>query len=338
MEKKIMKSNNYSKGINSVTNNTNNKGEIFMNNTMTMDVFATAVKETVEGILGNGHEVKVQEVIKNNNTHLTGLVIKHKDVSVAPTVYLEQFFEDFITGNSDIVSVAERIISVYEHGAGKVDFDVAAITDFSFCKEKICFKLINAKRNKKLLEEAPNVLLLDLAVIFYIFLGNEGFGTASITIKNNMAELWNITTEELFDITKKNTQRLFPATVRPMSSVLFGIMNGLSDHDNEFYDMDDPMKGLDTIYVCSNNSDFWGAGTVLYDDVLKGIADTSESDDIFIIPSSVHETLLIPNNAMDVSFLKQMVNEVNATAVAPEEVLSDSVYVYRADTETIELA
>ncbi len=331
--------NYYSRPITNVTNNTtNNNGGIIMNNTMTMDVFSTVVKETVSNFLGNGYDVKVQQILKNNSTQLTGLVIKYKGDSVAPTIYLEQFFEDFNTGNSDIVSVAERIISVYEHSAGKVDFDVAAITDFSFCKEKICFKLVNAKRNKKLLEEAPNVLMLDLAVIFYIFLGNEGFGTASITIKNNMAELWDITSEELFDIAKKNTQRLFPATVRPMSSVLFGIMNGSSDHDNEFYDMNAPMKGLDTIYVCSNNSDFWGAGTVLYDDVLKGIADTSESDDIYIIPSSVHETLLIPNNEMNVSFLRQMVSEVNSTAVAPEEVLSDNVYIFHADTETINLA
>lgn len=324
---------------NAVTdNNTNNDGGIIMNNTMTMDVFATAVKETVEGILGTEHDVKVQAVIKNNSTHLTGLVIKNTNDTVAPTIYLEQFLEDYRAGRVDIESVSRQIVSVYKRSVGKITFDVASITDFSACKDNICYKLINAERNGQLLSEMPHVLVHDLAVVFFIFLGKEtSFGTASIAIRNHMMDLWDTTTEELLDIAKKNTHRLLPSSIRPISNVLSEMIPGSFDND-EFFDMEAAATGLDTIFVCSNTATFWGAGVILYDDVLKGVADSSEAKDLYIIPSSIHETLLIPNRGMDVAFLKQMVHEVNATAVAPEEVLSDSVYVYRADTETIELA
>lgn len=333
-----MKNNNFMEN-NKVTNDTtNNNGGINMNNKMTMDVFATEVKKTVEAMLGDGYDVKIQRVLKNNNMTLTGIVIKRTDNPVAPTIYLEQFLEDYNTGRSDIEAISKQIVSISEHSVGKVTFDVSSVTDFSACKEMICYKLVNAKRNAKLLSDVPHVLLHDLAIIFYIFLGNEEAGSASITIKNRMIELWNTTTEELYDIAKTNTQRLFPANIRPMSSVLFGIMNGSLGNENEFYDMEVTEKGLDTIYVCSNASNLWGAGAILYDGVLREIVNGSDSNDIVILPSSVHETLLIPNNLMDVTFLKQMVHEVNTTAVAPEEVLSDSVYIYHADTYEIELA
>ena len=53
--------------------------------------------------------------------------------------------------------------------------------------------------------------------------------------------------------------------------------------------------------------------------------------DLFILPSSVHELLLVPdtgNTNMSVSDLTNMVKEVNATQLAPDEILSDNVYYY----------
>ena len=325
---------------NAVTDNkTNNNGGIIMNNTMTMDVFASKIKEAVNGILGNGYEVKVQDVTKNNDTHLTGLMIKVAEDPVAPTIYLEQYLEDYRTGNSDIESISKQIVSVYERSAGKVTFDVSSVTDYSACKDRICFKLINAIKNEQLLSEAPHVIFQDLAIIFFIYLGKESaLGSASITIKNHLMDLWNISTETLFDIAKTNTQRMFSARVRPMSSVVFGLMNMEADAEKNFYDMESGATGLNSIYVCGNENEFWGAGAILYDGLLKGIAEDSGADHLYIIPSSIHESLLIPFDVMEVSALKNMVKEVNSTVVAPEEILSNNVYIYHADTDSIEIA
>ena len=53
--------------------------------------------------------------------------------------------------------------------------------------------------------------------------------------------------------------------------------------------------------------------------------------DFFILPSSIHELLVVPKqDGMDYSSLEAMVQEVNATQVAPEEKLSDHVYEYDA--------
>lgn len=64
-------------------------------------------------------------------------------------------------------------------------------------------------------------------------------------------------------------------------------------------------------------------------------------DDFYILPSSVHEVLLVKQNQMSVEELEDMVKTVNASAVALQDRLSDHVYkydfarheIYRADQE-----
>ena len=51
--------------------------------------------------------------------------------------------------------------------------------------------------------------------------------------------------------------------------------------------------------------------------------------DFYVLPSSVHELILIPDtDDRTAEELKEIVMETNRTQVAPEEVLSDSVYYY----------
>lgn len=71
--------------------------------------------------------------------------------------------------------------------------------------------------------------------------------------------------------------------------------------------------------------------------LLQEFADRVGSD-VFILPSSIHETLLIPANAdMDTEYLRDMVRTVNRTKVAPDEILSDNVYYYSRLTDRVEL-
>ena len=58
------------------------------------------------------------------------------------------------------------------------------------------------------------------------------------------------------------------------------------------------------------------------------IAETTKGD-YFILPSSVHETIILPDNgAMTAKELEAMVTEINATQVEPWDRLTDQVYHY----------
>lgn len=337
-----MKNNNFD-SMNAAANNNseNNGGMIMMNATIkTMDVFAQVVKEAVEASLGDGYEVSIHEVLKNNDTHLTGLTIRTEESNIAPTIYLEGSFERYKAGDAAVPVIVSEILSVYESHKTTMSFDASLVTDFSACKERICYKLVNADRNRELLADAPHIIVCDdLAVLFYILVSNDGEGTATITVRNNMTDLWGVEEDELFKIALLNTQRLFRGSVMSMASVMMDLLSDRMDdeYSSEFFDMV-VSEDMVPMYVCSNSQKVNGAGVILYKDLLKQFAEKTGSD-FYILPSSIHETLLVPvSDQMEVEALRSMVREVNATQVAPEEVLSDNVYIYRREDDKISLA
>ena len=81
--------------------------------------------------------------------------------------------------------------------------------------------------------------------------------------------------------------------------------------------------------VLSNTRRIYGAVCILYPGVLESLA-SKEGHDLYILPSSVHEVILLPDIGVpSAEELRKIIKEVNDTQVAPEEVLSYSLYRYR---------
>lgn len=82
------------------------------------------------------------------------------------------------------------------------------------------------------------------------------------------------------------------------------------------------------VYVLTNRYNTWGASAILYPEVLKTIAQKLGGD-LLILPSSIHEVLFMRReNIPEYHVLAEVVKEVNKKEVLPEEVLSDSLYLY----------
>lgn len=91
------------------------------------------------------------------------------------------------------------------------------------------------------------------------------------------------------------------------------------------------------MYVATNSKKLNGACVMLYDGLLRDFA-RKVGRSFYIIPSSIHEVILIPDTLdMDIHYMKAMVKKVNGTEVSPDEVLSDNVYRYDIDTDRIEM-
>ena len=78
----------------------------------------------------------------------------------------------------------------------------------------------------------------------------------------------------------------------------------------------------------SNQSGIYGAAAVLYEDVLKNFAFMEECD-VVLLPSSIHEFLLLPyKDKLDMKKLKDMVEHINRADVPKTDILSDNIYLY----------
>lgn len=302
-----------------------------------MEVFTETVKSAMETYFGKGVRVTVQKVTKNNGMVLTGLTIMDKTSNLAPTIYLDGYFNEYNNGES-MSGICQRILKVYEENKVTDNFDVSMVTDFSRARNRICCKLINAERNAELLTDAPHVLIEDLAVVFFILATRDEFGTGTITVRNNILNMWDITVDQLYKLALDNTQRLFRGRVTSMLNVMTEILADKLDAEscNEFFDMmaDDISIPM---FVASNTAKLNGAIVMLYDNLLKKFAQKIGGS-FYILPSSVHETLFIPcSDDMDVEYLRDMVRTVNTTEVSEEEYLSDNVYRYDADTDSFKI-
>ena len=79
------------------------------------------------------------------------------------------------------------------------------------------------------------------------------------------------------------------------------------------------------MFCLTNESKMNGASLLLQEDIRKQIGECLGSD-YFVIPSSVHEVLILPDNGIfQVPELNAMVQEVNETQVERQEQLSDKV-------------
>ncbi|MBR4759236.1 MAG: hypothetical protein IK078_03695, partial [Lachnospiraceae bacterium] len=85
-------------------------------------------------------------------------------------------------------------------------------------------------------------------------------------------------------------------------------------------------EGEIPMYVMSNRVRQNGAATMAYPDALADFAE-KVGKSLYIIPSSIHEVLLIPE-AGHMGGLNSMVQEVNRSELNPKEVLADHVYYY----------
>lgn len=266
------------------------------------------VRELVEMEVGGS--VTIRKINKNNGFVLDGLTIMQEGVNIAPVIYLNGYYKDYLSEGA--VAVAEKVIAVYEDNKTREPVDISFFTDIERVKYSIEMKLINYERNKVLLEQVPHVRFLDLAVVFIAVLEVDSENRVTSTlIRNQYLEYWNIGTDDLYKIAVKNTAGNFEIT--PM----FGIRE----------------RGLS---ILTNRYKLYGAAGILHKGILNQYMKDNQTEKIVILPSSIHEVLLMACDDSDnMGCLKNMVKEVNETQVEPEEVLSDNAYIYDGSEITI---
>ena len=264
-------------------------------------------------------KVAVRKITKNNGLILTGLTVQ-KGESVLPIIYLERYWKLF-RSSEDLPAVFKEIDKALSSKIEFPNLSLEDIKDFDKVKDWLCLRVINKKKNEEKLKTMPYITVLDLAVVFYIYLGNG----ASIEINDSFLEGWNIGKEkfikEYIPIAMVNTNRILPCNVFNMVQFIDSVINTKAE-EKEIVE--------DIMYVMTNPAKYYGAVGIAAEGMrLKKFAEDHKSG-FYIIPSSVHELILVlgDHNRKDSKSLYRMVREVNRTCVDPDEVLSDNVYYF----------
>lgn len=286
--------------------------------------FLENVRKEVESRYDSNVSVTLNHVMKNNGTELDGITIMEKDNNIAPTIYINSFYDRYREGVS-LKAVVSEIIRIYNQNKNSININADYFENYENVRKTIVYKLVNYQKNKKLLEDVPYKRVLDLAVVFYCLIEQRKGVSATALIHNEHLRIWNVTEDEIYNDALKNTPVLLAGSIVPMSKILSEIA-GTAPVDNDEKVCE--YTGEDILYVLTNSSRVNGAACILYDNLLKKFANDVHSD-LYILPSSVHEVIIVPKkNAFDKSELADMVREVNEQGVSQDEILSDNVYEY----------
>ena len=289
--------------------------------------FIEKVREGLSDKLKPSYEIVLKKIAKNNNVDRYGLSVfskeKNKTDRVSRIVYLEDFYQEYQENQRyNLEKIVEELYSIFLN-FDMPEFNETDYTDINKVKDRIIFELVNYKMNEKRLSNRPFIRVMDLAIIFAFVVTDLGRDFGVIHITNEMANNFGLTKDEIWDIAKRNTPKLLEADIVPMSSFV----------PDESEDTE-----ADEMYILCNKKKAGGAGVLLYDRILENISSKLESD-LYILPSSIHETIIIrADKDKNISDLQDMVKNINNTVVSTEDILSDKVYHYIRSNKELKIA
>ena len=286
------------------------------------------LKENLSDEFKNG-ECILSKANKNNQV-LTGITIQPSETNtniLSPLIYLDDYYTRFKEG-VDLQEILDSISNIYETYSRKAitsSFNKDMILNYDLAKEHIYPKLISISGNEELLKDKIYREMEDLAVLYYIDLSNNlgaDTGMPTVTITKSIMKEYGVTEEEI------NKQALINQKERGYElKNLFSLYCELMGIDIPV----DPNADNNIAYVLRNNTGFEGASLIADKDILKEVTKKLGSDEIYILPSSIHEVIIVPAAAViNHEDLRAMVTEANVTAVIPTERLSDNIYHYDA--------
>ena len=293
---------------------------------MKYEEFKTNLIEELKDFYGVDATVELTTATKNNGIHLDGIIIRIGETNVAPIIYLQQYYEEYM--ENEYISIDEivgRIVELRErHELQDVDGVIGKITDWAYVREHIYPMIVSAEDNEEMLRALVSKPFLDLAVIMYIRLDDilQIGGEATVKVTKEILSSLKVSEAEAFDVAFSNMKKDDYAI-----QDIYMAISGMIDEENI---MDEPTGKM---FVLTNKRKSLGAVGILDRDLLHSIG-----KDLFILPSSIHETILVPvDEKMDQKFLDSMVTEVNATQLVKEEVLSGHSYYYDLKTNKIRI-
>ena len=296
---------------------------------MNFSEFSLALTTLVNAKLGDNYEVSNTKITKNNGNRLHGINVKCSGKNVSPTFYVDDLYDQYENGEISFEECFEKIVrEVRKTFDNLPDLHLEQFNDFSKVKDKILYKLINTAANEELLKDVPYETVNDLSKIFFVNV-SEKVGEMAFTIRNEHMSAWGITAEDISSAADANMPQMGGETFMSLAHMI----NQL----NEIQIIDEREDTESTTFVLSNRDRVFGAAAALYTGEIQRLAERREAD-IYIIPSSIHEVLLlVDSEETDAEDIKKTILDVNEAQVAPEERLSNNLYKYCRDTDKIEV-
>lgn len=279
---------------------------------------AELVGEFMESVYDYKAYAEYRKVMKTN-VELDGITVKFDDSTVAPTIYTEEMYQDYLSG-AKIEDIAKSVCQAAIK-AHSVAPELPELTPEE-AKKHITLNLVNTERNQELLSKVPHFEICDLSAIPRWWISDQ----ASFVVNNEMCSRLMLTPEEVLQIgqTNINSQTY---DIRSMQEVMKELMSG-DGMDPSMVDAVFPPEPDPQMIVMTTQSKIQGSCAILSKEALDEVREKFHGSDYIILPSSLSEVICVKAEGMDPAELRNIVHEVNSTQVQPQDYLSDNIMKY----------
>ena len=286
--------------------------------------FKDLVEKTFEDKGIHDIEVENRLVDKVNETY-DAFTVKHTGSDVGINISVSEAYSKYIWEDADLNNIAsvmvDRTVEALQN-APSISNGINDIQNYDVMKNKLVMEVVSAEANAELLETIPHKDIEDMAVVYRFDVKDIVGEGATVIVTNKMLDNYGVTPEQLHADAVKNAPEIRPIVIQGMAEVL---AKQMGVEDLEMLGLNIPPE-QEQIFVASVPDNVHGAGVLAYEDFMDKAAERAGGD-FYILPSSIHEVLIVPDNGMmDLASLENMVREVNATTVDPSENLTDNVY------------
>lgn len=293
-------------------------------NNITLESLAQEVKV----LLGEDYIVE-SGIIPKNNEEVMYVSIRREGENILPLMYVaEQDLENVPTEE-----LARAIVDRYYSLPKTPRFELSFATDLEAARDKIYYRMVSAN-NAAYLEGKVYEEYLDLAKVYYVCL-DKG---ASVVVNEEMLANWGVSKEEIIAIGNENMLNSKYEVIDMANVYIKAMMAAGASREEAERNVELMLEEADAkMVILRYENNISGASVILNKPALRECSNLIGGDYI-IIPSSTMEVIAVPADidATEEAIL-EMVEEVNATAVEAQDVLSNSVYRYNAETEEVTL-
>jgi len=187
--------------------------------------------------------------------------------------------------------------------------------------QDVILPVLYPKRTFELIDEkCPHREFLDLEICYFIFWEKLGAPIGTMLITNAMVNRWDIAEEDLNRIAMENVQ----SVTQLLSMEDFEQLN----QDKGIHTESKMAEDRKEMYMIKYKMNNFGAAAILNRDKLNEYANRIKTKRLVLIPSSVHECLVMDGKDVDIEKLRYVIAIENISMLSEEDVLSYSPYYY----------
>ena len=187
---------------------------------MNLQNFTENLVKEMKETLGEDYLINTQDIQKNNNVMLHAVTIRCQGKSVAPCIYIDDFYREYQAGRIGITDAAEEILHLYQKNSDGYTFDIDWFQDYNRARLNLQGRLINTRKNEKLLEALPHREFLDLSLTYLLEVPGPGKNTGHIRVSREHLEYWGVDEQRLYEDATQNMIKPGKAVLESIGNVL----------------------------------------------------------------------------------------------------------------------